>query len=91
MSPDMQPFQPLDVTQLAGATGGIFYNERKSPTGERWAAAVDRGAKSVYDAVSPYAGRNVTGLALLAPMAVGEFAARKAGAVKDLITGERSS
>jgi hypothetical protein len=49
--------------------GGLFYDERKSPTGERWAAGFDARAKRVYDAVSPYLGRNVTGVAMLPALA----------------------
>jgi hypothetical protein len=83
-------FQILDSEQLATATGGIFYDEAKSPTGERWAASFDAGAKGVYDRVSPYLGNNVTGVAMLPALAIGEVAARRAGRVWDRLQGARS-
>jgi hypothetical protein len=82
-------FPTIDADQLATATGGIFYDEHKSPTGERWAASFDAGAKRFYDTVSPYAGRNVTGLAMLPALAVGEVAARTAGRAWDAVTGSQ--
>jgi hypothetical protein len=83
-------FAILDAAQLAAATGGIFYGERKSPTGERWAAAVDAGAKRVYDAAGPVFGRNLVGVLLLPPMAIGEVGARAAGRVVDGVTGRNA-
>jgi hypothetical protein len=80
-------FQPLDAATLAAATGGIFYGEHKSPTGERWAANVDAASRWVFDKTSPYVGRNAAGVALLVPTAWYEFVARTAGHVVDGATG----
>jgi hypothetical protein len=76
----------LDPDQLV-ASGAIFYNEKKSPTGERWAANVDNAAKSVHSTLGPVFGNNLVGLALLPTMAVGEFGARMAGRAWDAVKG----
>lgn len=80
----------IAADDLAMATGAIWYGENKSPTGERWAASFDAGAKQFYDTVSPYVGRNVTGVAMLPALAVGEVAARTAGRVVDYANGSQS-
>lgn len=72
------PMTSLSAAQLAIVSGGWRYAHHNE-TGERWAAKVDSAYKSIYDAVSPYAGKNVTGLSLLPSMAVYEWSARRAG------------
>jgi hypothetical protein len=75
----------IDPDRLAGVTGGIFYGQPKSETGERWAASFDAGAKRFYDRASQYVDRNVVGLAMLPALAVGETGARAAGHVVDAL------
>lgn len=70
---------------LDRVVGGVFYGETKSPTGERWAARVDAGAKSLVDAVP--IGKNALGVAMIPFLGVGEFVARKAGATWERLGG----
>lgn len=77
--------QSIDLERLAGVTGGIFYGQPKSETGERWAASFDAGAKRFYDRASQVVDRNVVGLAMLPVLAVGEPALRAAGTVVDAV------
>ena len=79
----------LEEHQLATVSGGIFYGEKKSPTGERWAANVDAGAKWLIDHVPTETGKGIVGVLGIPTLGVSEFAARRAGALWDYATGGR--
>jgi hypothetical protein len=77
----------IEQQSLDDVAGGIWYGEDKRPTGERWAADVDRTGKRIQDALTPHIGLNGAGLTSLAFEYAAEGPARWGGRALDAMRG----
>ena len=84
-----KPFEQITSNQLDNVTGGIWYGETKSPSGEQWASAVDRAGASVENYLTPTIGKNAASVPGLLLMYAAEGPARWGGRAWDALRGGR--
>jgi len=80
---------PIELEHLATVSGGIWYGETKSPTGESLAAGFDSGVKWVHDRIPGEFNKAAFTLSTLTTVGVTEWGLRKAGAAWDYMRGSK--
>src|SRR5262249_15803073 len=78
-------FAEICPSQLGTVTGGIWYDETKSPSGEKWAFAVDRAGARLENYLTPKIGKNAASVPALLMMFAAEGPARWGGRAWDAV------